>query len=77
MTVVDVYDALISRRIYKEACRTRRRCRSWLKVGAVALIWFFYAFLELQDEFRAIAARFVDNGDDMAKKAAMLKTMDR
>ena len=73
MAVADVYDALISRRVYKEGMPHEK---------AVAIIVegrgqhfdpdVADAFVELQDEFRAIAARFADSDQDMAAKARQL-----
>ena len=74
MAVADVYDALISRRVYKEGMSHER---------AVQIITdgrgshfdsdMVDAFLELQNEFQAIAARYVDTDTDMAKKAEYLQ----
>ena len=73
MAVADVYDALISRRVYKEGMPHEK---------AVAIIIeskgthfdpdVTDAFVDLQDEFRAIAARFADSDADMAAKAEQL-----
>jgi putative two-component system response regulator len=73
MAVADVYDALISRRVYKEGMPHEK---------AVTIIVdgkgrhfdpdMVDAFVELQDEFRAIAARFADSDQDMAKKKEQL-----
>jgi putative two-component system response regulator len=69
MAVADVYDALISRRVYKE---------SMPHEAATAIIAegrgrhfdpdMVDAFLEIQDEFRAIAARYADSDADMNRK---------
>ena len=76
MAVADVYDALISRRVYKEGMPHEK---------AVAIITeergrhfdpdVVDAFLELQDEFRAIAARFGDSDADLAAKARQLELL--
>jgi putative two-component system response regulator len=73
MAVADVYDALISRRVYKEGMPHEK---------AVAIITegrgshfdsdMVDAFLELQDEFRAIALCYADTDADMAAKAVQL-----
>ncbi len=73
MAVADVYDALISRRVYKDGMPHEK---------AVAIMQegrgshfdpdILDAFLELQDEFRAIAARFADSDADMAAKARQI-----
>ena len=70
MAVADVYDALISRRIYKEGMPHEQ---------AVAIMVegrgrhfdpdMVDAFLDLQDEFRAIAAAYADSHADLAAKA--------
>jgi len=69
MAVADVYDALISKRVYKESMSHEK---------AVSIITggkrthfdedIVDAFLTIQDEFCAIAACFVDTDKDMAKK---------
>jgi putative two-component system response regulator len=76
MAVADVYDALISRRVYKEGMAHDK---------AVAIIRegrgnhfdpdMVDAFLELEDAFRAIAARYVDSDDDLAAKAVQLERL--
>ena len=76
MAVADVYDALISRRVYKEGMPHEK---------AVAIIRegrgshfdpdMVDAFLELEDAFQAIAARYVDSDDDLAAKAIQLERL--
>jgi putative two-component system response regulator len=73
MALADVYDALISRRVYKEGMPHAK---------AVAIIVdakgghfdpdVVDAFLVIQDEFQAIAARFYDSDEVLKKKAADL-----
>ena len=73
MALADVYDALISRRVYKQGMPHEQ---------AVALIVEGHgrhfdpdivdAFLELQDEFRAIAQRFGDSDADLQLKHQFL-----
>ncbi|MDP2133173.1 MAG: two-component system response regulator [Sulfuritalea sp.] len=73
MAVADVYDALISRRVYKEGMPHEK---------AVGIIVegrgthfdpdMVDAFTELQNEFRAIAKRYADSDQDMAKKKEQL-----
>ncbi len=75
MAVADVYDALISRRVYKAAMSHE---------DAVAIIAqtrgrhfdpdVVDAFLALQDTFHAIAIAFSDTDADLDKKAAYLQT---
>lgn len=70
MAVADVYDALISRRVYKQGMPHEK---------AVQIISdgkgnhfdpdMVDAFLELQDEFQAIAARYADTDLDIKKKS--------
>ena len=73
MAVADVYDALISRRVYKEGMPHEK---------AVVIVQqgrgthfdpdVADAFVALKDEFRDIAARFADSDQDMAEKKAYL-----
>ena len=73
MAVADVYDALISRRVYKDAMP---------HVAAAAIIIegrgqhfdpdMVDAFIELQQEFQDIAARYADHEHDIAEKTARL-----
>lgn len=73
MSLADVYDALISRRVYKEPM---------LHDDAVKIIIegrgkhfdpeVVDAFLTLQQEFQAIAASFMDNESDIREKAEHL-----
>jgi putative two-component system response regulator len=76
MAVADVYDALISRRVYKEGMPHAQA------VGIIVEGKGLHfdpdvvdAFLALQDEFQAIAARFADSDRDMAEKARQLATI--
>ncbi|MFA9215838.1 MAG: two-component system response regulator [Sphingomonadaceae bacterium] len=74
MAVADVYDALISRRVYKEGMSHE---------AAVAIIQqgrgqhfdpdMVDAFLALQDEFIDIARRYADSDHDMAQKRARVE----
>ena len=71
MAVADVYDALISRRIYKEGMPHAQA------VGIIAQGRGSHfdpdiadAFVALRDEFYAIAQRFADSDDDLAQKKA-------
>jgi putative two-component system response regulator len=70
MAVADVYDALISRRIYKDGMPHEQAAR--IMVGDRGTHFdpdVVDAFVELQGEFQAIAARFADSDEDMARKA--------
>jgi putative two-component system response regulator len=71
MAVADVYDALISRRVYKEGMPHAQA------VGIIAQGRGSHfdpdiadAFVALRDEFYAIAQRFADSDDDLAQKKA-------
>ena len=74
MALADVYDALISRRVYKEPMSHDK---------AVAIIQqtrgrhfdpeVVDAFLDVQDNFRAIATAYEDSDADIAKKADYLQ----
>lgn len=74
MAVADVYDALISRRVYKEGMPHE---------GAVEIIRqgrgshfdpdICDAFLAHVEQFQAIAERFADSDQDMAKQLAALE----
>jgi putative two-component system response regulator len=76
MAVADVYDALISRRVYKEGMPHEK---------ALAIIFegrgthfdpdIVDAFKEITEDFRTIAQRFADSDADMAEKAKQLKTV--
>jgi len=73
MALADVYDALISRRVYKEGM-THEKAVEIIKAGKARHFDpdIVDAFLELQDEFRAIAAKYADSDQDMSKKAEYL-----
>jgi len=74
MAVADVYDALISRRVYKEGMPHEEALRI-IREGRATHFDpdICDAFLACADQFRAIAARFTDTDQDMAKKAIALK----
>jgi putative two-component system response regulator len=77
MAVADVYDALISRRVYKEGMPHE---------AAVAIIQqgkgahfdpdMVDAFTEIHEIFRAIAARYVDTEVDLQSKARQMAAFD-
>jgi putative two-component system response regulator len=76
MAVADVYDALISRRVYKEGMPHEKA------VGIIAEGRGTHfdpdivdAFLALTAQFQAVAQRYADSDDDLAHKAAALKTI--
>jgi putative two-component system response regulator len=76
MAVADVYDALISRRVYKEGMPHEK---------AVSIIAegrgqhfdpdIVDAFLALTEQFRAVALEFADSDEALAEKAETLKTI--
>jgi putative two-component system response regulator len=76
MAVADVYDALISRRVYKEGMPHAKA------VGIIAEGRGTHfdpdivdAFMALTDQFQAVAQRYADSDEDLAHKAATLKTI--
>lgn len=72
MAVADVYDALISRRVYKEGMAHEKAVLIMIEGrGTHFDADMLDAFLEIQEQFRAIAERFVDSDADMAKKREM------
>ena len=73
MAVADVYDALISRRVYKEGMPHEDAVKIMIEGrGKHFDPDMIDAFIELKDEFRAIAARFHDSDADMAEKQTQL-----
>ncbi|MBP6483932.1 MAG: two-component system response regulator [Rhodoferax sp.] len=76
MAVADVYDALISRRVYKESM-PHEKAAAIMQAGRG--IHFdpdiADAFVALQDEFQKIAARFADSDADMADKKIQFERM--
>ena len=71
MAVADVYDALISRRVYKEGMPHERAVEIMTEGrGTHFDPDILDAFLELQPEFQSIANQFKDSDADIAQKAA-------
>ncbi|MBS1196797.1 MAG: chemotaxis protein CheY [Proteobacteria bacterium] len=69
MAVADVYDALISRRVYKEGMAHDQAVQIMTEGrGKHFDADMFDAFIGIQDSFCAIAQRFVDSNSDMARK---------
>jgi putative two-component system response regulator len=69
MAVADVYDALISRRVYKEGMPHEKAAKILIEGrGSHFDPDMIDAFIEIQDEFRAIAKRFADSDADISKK---------
>ena len=76
MAVADVYDALISRRVYKEGMSHEKAVGIIVEgKGSHFDPDMVDAFVGLQDEFKAIAVRFADSDQDMAAKAKQLESM--
>ena len=73
MAVADVYDALISHRVYKPALPHDRAVQIIFQGrGAHFDPDMVDAFIEIQDEFHAIAQRFVDTDGNLQKKMAYM-----
>lgn len=73
MAVADVYDALISKRVYKDGMSHEDALKimsegsgSHFDPDVIA------AFLELQAEFQEVAVRYADSDDELGAKAAHL-----
>ena len=73
MAVADVYDALISRRVYKEGM-PHEKAVGIMREGRGTHFDpdILDAFLALQDEFLAIAEQFSDSDVDIERKAACM-----
>jgi len=73
MAVADVYDALICKRVYK-AAMPHEQAVAIMREGRGSHFDpdMLDAFLALQEEFRAIAARFADSDDDVHDHLARL-----
>ena len=69
MAVADVYDALISRRVYKQGM-SHEKAVLIMREGHGTHFDpdMLDAFIAIQEEFRSIALRFVDSDADMDKK---------
>ncbi|MGE5027873.1 MAG: HD domain-containing phosphohydrolase, partial [Betaproteobacteria bacterium] len=73
MALADVYDALISRRVYKEGMSHEKAVQIVIEGrGSHFDPDIVDAFLEIQEVFRAIASRYADSDADMASKAEYL-----
>jgi putative two-component system response regulator len=69
MAVADVYDALISRRVYKEGMSHEKAVQIMIEGrGSHFDPDMLDAFLEIQEEFHSIAKRFTDSDADIKKK---------
>src|SRR5574343_1905572 len=73
MALADVYDALISRRVYKEGMSQDKAVQLIIDGrGAHFDPDIVDAFIVLQDEFLAISQRYADSVDDIAEKTAQI-----
>jgi putative two-component system response regulator len=78
MAVADVYDALISRRVYKDGMPHEKAVQIIIDgKGRHFDPDMIDAFVGLQEEFRAIAARFHDTDHDMAEKKAQIERLTK
>ncbi|MCK9389948.1 MAG: two-component system response regulator [Syntrophales bacterium] len=69
MAVADVYDALISRRVYKEGMTHEKAVQIMIEGRGVHFdADMLDAFVAIQEEFRSIARRFADSDEAMNKK---------
>jgi putative two-component system response regulator len=74
MAVADVYDALISRRVYKEGMPHSKAVQIIIEgKGSHFDPDIVHAFEQLVDTFQEIALRFADSDADIAKKAQQLE----
>lgn len=73
MALADVYDALISRRVYKEAM-SHAEATGIITAGRGSHFDpdVVDAFLAIQAEFQAIASRYADSAQDLEREAARL-----
>ena len=69
MAVADVYDALISRRVYKDGMSHEKAVEIMVAGrGSHFDADMIDAFLDIQQEFRDIAWRYTDSDADIDKK---------
>jgi putative two-component system response regulator len=76
MAVADVYDALISRRVYKDSM-SHDKAISIIEEGRGSHFdpTMVDAFLTIQDEIKSIAARYADSDADMSAKRKQLELL--
>ncbi len=73
MALADVYDALISPRVYKDGLSHEQASRTIVEGrGEHFDPDVVDAFIELEAEFQAVAARFADSSMDVRRKAAQV-----
>jgi putative two-component system response regulator len=76
MALADVFDALISRRVYKEAMPHEEAMKIILAGKGIHFDPDVVdAFVEAEDEMRAIAAKFADTDKDFVQKANLLEKL--
>ena len=75
MALADVYDALISRRVYKEGM-SHEKAVDIIAQGRGSHFDpdLVDSFLAIQDEFHAIALRYADSDCDLSKKVTYLQS---
>ena len=74
MAVADVYDALISRRVYKEGMPVEKAVNIMAEgKGTHFDPDMLDAFLEIQDQFHAIAMRYLDSEEELLRKREQLQ----
>ncbi|MBT9586276.1 two-component system response regulator [bacterium] len=77
MAVADVYDALVSRRVYKEGMPHEKAVQIILEgKGSHFDPDLVDAFLELQPEFQEISRRYADTVHELEVKAEQLSTFE-
>ena len=70
MAVADVYDALISRRVYKDGMPHEKACSIIQEGGGTHFDPdMVEAFSRIHEEFRAIAQKYADSDGDLEQKA--------
>ena len=73
MAVADVYDALISRRVYKDGMPHEKAVQIMVEGKSSHFDPdMIDAFVDIQEQFREIAGRFADSDSDMARKQRQL-----
>lgn len=77
MALADVYDALISKRVYKDGMPAAQAVQIIVQgKGAHFDPDLVDSFLEIEDQFFAIAQRFADNDQDLALKLEHMKRFE-
>jgi hypothetical protein len=78
MAVADVYDALISRRVYKDGMSHEQAVQIMFEGRGTHLDSDIVdAFLELQEDFKKIAAKFADSDEANTSKAGYVRYFSR